>query len=287
MPKPGATFGTLWLVVLAIMALTADHLPFVRSYATTVKVGKKSMANFKLGPGWTAWFGTDAAGKDVFAKCIYGARVTLLIGVGATVIGLVIGGLLGVMAGYYKGWADRIISTFTDSLLALPPLVLASVLVYRFDDLKESVTWLGWVTRTWQITLVLSVLAIGPLARIVRALTLSLSQREFVLAARSVGAKDWRIIFREILPNLVPAMMSVTFTGLAILIAAEGGLAFLGFSVQAPSTWGKMIQAGYKKLDVAWWATIFPSGMLFLTVLSFNLIGDRVARRFDIREATL
>jgi peptide/nickel transport system permease protein len=130
--------------------------------------------------------------------------------------------------------------------------------------------------------------SIAPLARIVRAQTLSLSQREFVLAARSIGASNRRIIFREVMPNLVPAMVTVAFTGLALLIAAEGGLAFLGYSVETPTpTWGKLIALNYNRLDTQWWSTIFPSLMLFFTVLAFNLIGDHLARRFDIREATL
>ena len=140
-------------------------------------------------------------------------------------------GTLGVMAGYFKGRVDKVISFVTEVLLALPALIIAIVLVFRFDDLKSQYSWLSWMTRIWQITAVLSLLAIAPLARIVRAQTLSLSERDFVLAARSVGAKGSRVIVREILPNLVPTMIAVAFTGLGILIAAEGALAFLGYSV--------------------------------------------------------
>jgi peptide/nickel transport system permease protein len=181
-----------------------------------------------------------------------------------------------------------VISFVTEILLALPALIIAIVLVFRFDDLKSQYSWLSWMTRIWQITAVLSLLAIAPLARIVRAQTLSLSERDFVLAARSVGAKGSRVIVREILPNLVPTMIAVAFTGLGILIAAEGALAFLGYSVETPTpTWGKMISVSYNRIDDAWWASLLPALLLFLTVLSFNVIGDRVARRFDIREATL
>jgi peptide/nickel transport system permease protein len=289
LPPAGLVFGVGWIVALTFMAFFADYLPFIRDYTTKVRVdGRIANGRRALGPGWTAWFGTDQSGFDVFAKCIYGARVTLIVGVGATIIGLFFGTLLGVWSGYFKGFWDRSISVITDCLLALPALVIASVLVYRLDDLKARYSWLGWATRVWQITLVLGLVAIAPLARIVRAQTLSLSQREFVLAARSVGAGNRRIIFREIMPNLVPAMVTVAFTGLALLIAAEGGLAFLGFSVETPTpTWGKLIALNYNRLDTQWWATIFPSLMLFFTVLAFNLIGDHLARRFDIREATL
>ncbi len=290
LPPAGLVFGVGWLAALTFMAVFADYLPFIRDYTTKVRVdGRIANGRRAIGPGWTAWFGTDQSGFDVFAKCIYGARVTLVVGVGATIIGLFFGGLLGVWAGYFRGFWDRSISVVTDCLLALPALVIASVLVFRFDDLKARYSWLGWATRVWQITLVLGLVSIAPLARIVRAQTLSSSQREFVLAARSIGAGNRRIIFREIMPNLVPAMLTVAFTGLALLIAAEGGLAFLGYSVETPTpTWGKLIadqlqpprrRSGGRR--------IFPSLMLFVTVLAFNLIGDHVARRFDIREATL
>ena len=287
-PTVGVLIGSAWLISLTFMAVFADQLPFIRDYRQKVRVdGRVANGRRVLGPGVDAWFGTDNSGFDVFAKCIYGARVTLLVGIVATVLGIAIGGFLGINAGYFKGWTDRLISTGTDAALALPPLILASVLV-RFDDLKDRFTWLDFFSRKWQITVVLGVLAIAPLARIVRAQTLSLSQREFVLAARSVGASNNRILVKEILPNLVPTMLSVAFTGLAVLIAAEGGLAFLGFSVETPTpTWGKLIQLNYNRIDKMWWPTVFPCLMLFMTVLSFNLIGDRVARRFDIREATL
>jgi peptide/nickel transport system permease protein len=288
LPSVGIVFAVLYLGGLAFMAIFADYLPFIRLYTQTVRVDGVAAGNFKLGPGYDAWFGTDQAGKDVFAKCIYGARVTLIVGVTATFFGLLVGGALGVMAGYFKGWVDKVVSFVTEVLLALPALIIAIVLVFRFDDLKDQYSWLGWMSRTWQITAVLSLLSVAPLARIVRAQTLSLSEREFVLAARSLGADGKRVITKEILPNLIPAMMAVAFTGLGILIAAEGGLAFLGYSVETPTpTWGKMIAVSYNRIDDAWWASLAPAMMLFLTVLSFNLIGDRVARRFDIREAAL
>jgi len=285
-PKIGMWLGVAWLSALVFCIVFANSLPFIRLYDTKIKVGGKT-GRYNLGPGWTAWFGTDASSHDVFARCIYGARVTLTVGVVSTVIGLVLGGALGIVSGYYQRWVDRLGSIITDSLLALPPLLLALLLVYRMDDLKDVYTWLGWMDRQWEITLTLGILAIAPFARIARAQTIALRDREFVLAARSLGAKGGRVIGREILPNLVPAMLTVAVTGLGILVAAEGALAFLGLGVERPLTWGKMITDGTKDLKRAWWATMFPCFFLFLTVLSFNLIGDRLARRFDIREAAI
>ncbi|MEY4176249.1 MAG: hypothetical protein RI900_3414 [Actinomycetota bacterium] len=284
-PKAGVLIGAAWLIALVFLAAAADFLPFIRGVDTKVRVNGKLMSNYKLGPGSIAWWGTDGNGFDVFARCIYYARNSLFIGLASTAIGLVVGGAMGMLAGYFRGWVDRVISVIVDCLLAIPALVLAIMLVRRLDDIKIDYTWLGWMTRKWQIILTLSILAVAPLARIVRAQTMALREREFVLAARSLGSGNLRIIFREILPNLVPAMVTVAATGLGILIAAEGALAFLGLGLEA--SWGFMINGNRARLEKAWWATIFPCIMLFMTVLSFNLLGDRLARRFDVREAAV
>ena len=282
----GWLLGVAWLVLLGFCAFFANQLPFIRTYDAKLRIDGRAK-KYSYGPGWTAWLGTDNSSHDVFARCIYGARQTLIIGIGATIIGLTIGGLLGVIGGYYRGRSDRAVSIIVDCLLAMPALLLALLLIQRADQIKESVTALSFLTRTEEITITLGILAIAPFARIVRAQTLSLRERDFVLAARSLGAKSRRVIWREIMPNLVPAMVTVAVTGLGILITAEAALAFLGLGVPRPQTWGTMIDAARDDLKVAWWATIFPCLFLFLTVLSFNLIGDRLARKFDIREAAV
>ena len=284
-PKAGVLIGAAWLIALLFLTVAADWLPFIRGADTKVRVNGRLMSNYKLGPGSVAWWGTDGNGFDVFSRCIYYARNTLFIGLASTVIGLIVGGTLGMLAGYFRGWIDRVISIIVDCLLAIPALVLAIMLVRRLDDIKVDYAWLDWMTRKWQIILTLSILAVAPLARIVRAQTMALREREFVLAARSLGSGNLRILFREILPNLVPAMVTVAATGLGILIGAEGALAFLGLGLEA--SWGFMINGNRARLEKAWWATIFPCIMLFMTVLSFNLLGDRLARRFDVREAAV
>lgn len=281
-----AMLGTAWLLGIGALAVLADYLPFIRGYRQQVP----SARNFAARPGADFWFGSDQLGRDVFARCIYGARVSLLVATSSIVVGLVMGGLLGMVAGYFRGWVDRVISIVADSLLAFPPVVIAILIVGRFDALSDddfSILW--WhPTRTWSVVIVLSLLSIAPITRIVRAQTLSVSQREFVLAARSVGAKNRRVLVREVLPNLVPAMTSVAFTGIAVLLVAEGALAFLGYSVKVPiPTWGFLINESRPRIRDAWWPTMFPCMMLFLTVVSFNMIGDWVARRFDIKEAAL
>ena len=289
LPAFGLVFGSLWLLVLVFLAVFADYLPFIRLPTTPVP----GAGDYAFGPGADFWFGSDRNGRDVFARCIYGARISLIISVASIIIGLFFGTAVGMLAGYRRGWADRVISIFVDALLAIPALILAAVLVGRATALRESETELlgvgfGWLSNTWAITFVFAVLSIAPISRIVRAQTLSLAEREYVLAARSLGAKTPRVLFREILPNVVPVLSSVLFTGVAVILSAEAGLAFLGYSVSPPeASWGLMVAENRDRIDTAWWATMFPCLMLFLTVLSFNLIGDRVARRFDIREAAL
>ena len=285
----GLWFGIAWLVVTTFHAFMATRLPWVRGENQRVD----GAGRYRISPGADFWFGSDQLGKDVFARCVYGAKLSLTLASVSIVVGLLIGGTLGMIAGYFKGWIDRALSILIDSLLAFPALVVAALVIGRFDVLQASdiqVVGFGfeWLSRRWSIAIVFSLLSIAPVARIVRAQTLSLSEREYVLAARSLGARTPRILVREVLPNLVPAMVSVLFTGIGILLAAEGALAFLGYSIKAPdASWGLMINEARVDIDEAWWATIFPAVMLFMTVLAFNLIGDWVAKRFDIREAAI
>jgi peptide/nickel transport system permease protein len=280
----GTILAATWLILLTILAFTADYLPFIRGYAESSPDG----IAFGKGPFTSFLFGSDQLGRDVFARCIYGAQISLRIAIFSIIIGTLVGGTLGMVAGFFGKASDRAISAFTDVMLAFPPIVIAILVTGRFDALRKNSDAFSWLSRTWSITFVLSILAIAPLARIVRAQTLSISQREFVLAARSLGARNGRVLVREILPNLVPAMVSVIFTGVAVLLIAEGGLAFLGYSIELPTpTWGRLIAENRNFIREAWWGTIMPCVMLFATVLSFNILGDRIARRFDIREAAL
>jgi len=280
----GTILAATWLILLTILAFTADYLPFIRGYAESSPDG----IAFGKGPFTSFLFGSDQLGRDVFARCIYGAQISLRIAIFSIIIGTLVGGTLGMVAGFFGKASDRAISAFTDVMLAFPPIVIAILVTGRFDALRKNSEAFSWLSRTWSITFVLSILAIAPLARIVRAQTLSISQREFVLAARSLGARNGRVLVREILPNLVPAMVSVIFTGVAVLLIAEGGLAFLGYSIELPTpTWGRLIAENRNFIREAWWGTIMPCVMLFATVLSFNILGDRIARRFDIRAAAL
>lgn len=283
-PRIGTIYAIGWLALLVVFAVFADFLPFI----VDPNERFRGAGNFGYGPGSAYWFGSDQLGRDVFSRCIYGARISLQVAFVSIAVGLVVGGAVGLVAGYFRGRVDRVLSIVIDIMLAFPVLIISILIVGRFDALAANNDLFSWLTRSWSVTIVLALLSIAPIARIVRAQTLSISQREFVLAARSLGAKNGRVLVREVLPNLIPAMTSVVFTGVAILLVAEGGLAFLGYSVKPPSpSWGLMVAENRPRIEQAWWATIFPCVMFFGTVLAFNLIGDRVARRFDIREAAL
>jgi peptide/nickel transport system permease protein len=234
-------------------------------------------------PERAGFFGTDTNGFDIFSRTMFGARNSLLIGAMAIIFGILIGGTLGLIAGYVGKKVDRVIDTITNIFLAFPALLLAIFIVGFFNS---GTTAEAKSRSIVPIIIALSILSIPPITRLVRANTMVYAQREFVLAARSLGAKNGRIIFREILPNVLPAMVTFAITGMAVLIVAEGALAYLGLSVSAPTpTWGAMIFGGQAKLQTAWWISIMPSIVLFLTVLSINLLGDVLSEKFRIREA--
>ncbi len=264
-----------WVVLIVLLAILAPVLP-LKDPTSNFKVDGKIAAS--KGPSAAHWFGTDKDARDVFSRTVWGARISLAVGFVAIACGLVVGGALGIVAGYFRGWYDRVVSFVFVVLLSFPALVLAIMLTALLD--RTLLT----------IALILGVLAISPVGRLARATTMQYSDREFVLAARSLGATDRRIIVRELLPNVVIPMGALGLLGMAVAIVAEGGLAFLGLSVAKGITWGSMIQLGSessKTLEQAPWIAFFPIGVLFLTVLSLNFAGDRLRNYFDVREAAL
>ena len=227
-------------------------------------------------PSAEHWLGTDSLGRDTFARLIYGARVSLAVAIGSVTIGLSIGGALGLFAGYFGTWADRLIMGIMTVLLCFPGIILAIALV---ASLGPSVT---------NVTLAIGVIFIPAFSRIARANTLSLRSREFVLAAQSLGARLPRILTREILPNLIPALLSYAVVMLGVAILAEAALGFLGLSVRPPQpSWGGMIATERANMVEAPHAVFVPSAVMFLTVLSINWIGESVRRLFDIRAQSL
>ena len=262
-----------WLIVLLLATVLADLLPLKNPDATFRGVSRE-------GPSPQHWFGADNIGHDVFSRTIYGARRSLSVGIIATFAGLTIGGVLGLVSGFYRRTLDATIVAVLNVFLAIPGLVLALALVAFFAPPGTA----SAMEQTVWATIALSVLAVPTIARVSRAQTMVWTDREFVLASRTLGARNLRIMIREVLPNILPAMFSFAFIGVAVLIVVEAALAFFGVGDVSGVSWGIMIQNGRSQLDRAPHMVLFPSLFMFLTILALNFVGDRVRDKLDVRE---
>jgi peptide/nickel transport system permease protein len=234
------------------------------------------MLERRAGPSLSHWLGTDGLGRDELARLVHGARVSLIVGLCAPMIGIAIGGGLGILAGYFRGRFETLVVGSMDVLLAFPPLVFAlAVTAYLGQSL-------------FYLTCTLGVLGIPAFMRVSRAATLSLAEREFVVAARALGASHARILIHELLPNVFLPLLAFFLLGVAVTIVVEGALSFLGLGVPPPSpSWGSMIGEGRESLEIAPRLAFIPAGTMFLTVLSFNLVGDTLRALTDPRQGAL
>jgi peptide/nickel transport system permease protein len=271
-------FSLIWLTVVVLVAVLAPILPLPDPNRSFGAITEKP----PIQPGH--FLGGDGIGRDMLSRVIFGARISLLVGFASVAIGWIIGGSLGLVAGYFKGRIDAVLSTLFNVLLSMPALVLALSLVAVFASSDENVS-----TGRKLVVLIaaLGIVSIPVLGRISRASTLAWSEREFVKAAEVMGAKPLRIIWREVLPNVLPAMMSIALLGMGVVIVAEGALALFGASVQGEPTWGTMISDGRGDLRNYPHIVFIPSVALFFTVLSLNYLGDVVRARFEVRESVL
>jgi peptide/nickel transport system permease protein len=263
-----------WLVIVIVAAILAPYLPID---APDQIVGKPKLPPFTNEDGQLFLLGTDNLGRDIFSRTIWGARVSMTVGFFAIIFGLLFGGLIGLVAGFFKGRTESILMATMDVLLAFPALLLALAIVTFTDQRNVQV-----------VTLAIGIVTIAPLARLVRANTLVYGEREFVLASRTIGARNNRIISKEILPNVALPAVSFAIIGIALAIVAEGGLAFLGLSLPPPTaTWGVMINDGRSDIEDAVWISLVPATAMFLTVLALNLAGDTMREFFDVKETGL
>jgi peptide/nickel transport system permease protein len=258
-----------WIVLIGLAAILAGMLPLASPTDMDVLARRAP-------PSAQHLLGTDQLGRDELARLIYGARISLTVGLLAPVIGVTVGGCLGMLAGYFRGRLETLTVGGVDVLLAFPPLVFAlAVTAY----LGQSVL---------NLTLVIGVLGIPAFTRVARAVTLSLSEREFVTAARALGATHTRILLRELLPNVALPLLAFFLLGVAVTIVVEGALSFLGLGVPPPApSWGSMIGEGRENLDIAPWLAFLPAGFMFATVLAFNIVGDTLRALTDPRPGTL
>ena len=273
--KRKAKFGFLFWFFVAWIGLTI----LASIAAPWIGLQNPNNGNFSSlnqGPSTAHWFGTDDLGRDILSRVVYGSRVSLIVGFGAMFIAMLIGGTLGMVAAYRRGAVDTFVSAASYVMLAFPALV-AVIAIVAF-----------WGHELWKITIIVGIASIPLVYRVVRAATLSYATREFVTAAKAQGASDTRILIKELLPNVLPAMISFFLIGVATVIILEGALAFLGLSVQAPTaSWGNMIAESLTYLQQNPWLALFPSMAMFLFLIALNLVGDVLRQALDVQDAKL
>jgi peptide/nickel transport system permease protein len=235
------------------------------------------------GPSWSHWFGTDLLSRDSLSRVLHGGQISLRVAFGVAILSTLIGVVVGALAGFYRGWLDNLLMRFTDLWIALPalPFLAVAVSINRADLGPFGTVDLGGPLG---ITLLLSLLLWGSIARVVRGATLSLREREFVDAARTIGASNTRIIVRHVLPNCFgPIVVNATLV-VAEAILVETTLSFLGFGIQPPTpSWGNLLSDATSTLEDQWWLTVFPGLAIFLTVLAVNFLGDGLRDALDPR----
>ena len=264
--RKGAVVG---LVVVALFVAIAIFAPLISPYDPAAQ----SWTAVRKAPSWAHWFGTDDVGRDVLARVIFGARASLLAGVISVSIALAVGVPLGLISGYLGGWVDALLSRITDAMLAVPFLILAIALAaFLGPSLGNAMIAIGVTTTPIFV-------------RLTRGQVMAVKVEDYVEAARAIGNPRWRIAFFHILPNILPALLVQATLSIAAAIIAEAALSFLGLGQQPPApSWGSMLNSAQRFLTTASWMAIWPGLAIFLTVLSFNLVGDGLRDALDPKE---
>lgn len=258
-----------WLTVLTAAAIFADKLPIFSPY-------RSDFIEIQSVPGGLYRLGTDQMGRDILSRIIFGARVSLTVGFLAPLLGMCVGMTLGMLAGYFRGKVESVVIILMDTILAFPNIVLAMTVLFFAG---------GTLTN---LVLVIAFYTLPQNTRIARATTLNYSTREFVVAARAQGASHLRILVRELLPNVLVTQMAYVMLLMAFAIGLEGGLGFLGVGIQPPTpTWGGDIAKGFEEIVEAPHMTFIPAFFMFLTILSLNLMGDRLRKMSDAKASSL
>ena len=288
--KPLGGSGLIIVVVFIVVALLADVIqrhdpdeifetpnPDYKANPTTLElarnpdIGSPVLVRQFEEPGADHWFGTDKFGRDIWAQVVHGSRLSLIVGLGASVIAVFGGLLIGMISAYYAGLVDLLIQRIVDMLQAIPFLVLVLVFTQITErSVLNVVLWLG-------------VAGLAITTRLIRSAVLQVRESEFVVAARVVGASDIRIMVRHVLPNCVAVLIIAFSIGIGAYILAEATISFLGAGPQGIPSWGQMVQAGRGSLDLHPWQTVFAGAAIMLIVLGFNLLGDALRDVLDPR----
>jgi peptide/nickel transport system permease protein len=263
--NPLARWGFAIIATVLLLALLAPLIAPYDPDAIDVK-------GILLAPSSGHWMGTDGLGRDVFSRMLFGARISLLVGFVAVGIATVIGVILGALSGFYRGWVDMVIMRLVDVMLSIPTFFLILAVI---AFLTPSI---------WNIMIVIGLTSWMGVTRLVRAEFLSLREREFVLSAQTLGARNGRLIFRHLLPNSLTPIIVSSVLGIASAVLVESGLSFLGLGVQPPqASWGNILTDGKEYLEFAWWLSLFPGMAILLTVLGYNLLGEGLRDALDPR----
>jgi peptide/nickel transport system permease protein len=267
--NPTAAVAAVLLLLIILVAIFDDLL--APQGANEIDVGARLQP-----PSGEHWFGTDDLGRDILSRIILGASVSLQVGFLAVAIALVIGATIGLLAGFYGRWVDDALMRVMDMLFAFPAVLLAiAVLAVRGPGSGNT-------------ALAIAIVYVPVFARVTRASVLGVREEVYVRASRSVGASDFRLLTRHVLPNAAPPIIVQTSISLAFAVLAEAALSFLGLGTQPPNpSWGLMLAEGRGFIDLAWWIAFFPGMAIFLTVLCFNLLGDGLRDVLDPRQRTL
>ncbi|SFZ85922.1 peptide/nickel transport system permease protein [Devosia enhydra] len=261
--NPTTLVGTIIFLLIVVLAILA---PLIAPYDPVAQ----RIVNRLQGPSWAHWLGTDYYGRDILSRLLHGARYSLMIGIASITLAVIIGSLIGLVAGYFGGRIDIVIMQIMDVVLAFPALILGIILV---AVLGASVT---------NIIIAIAFTAVPAFARIARAPVMVLREREFVQAGRALGFSDLRIMFRHILPNIVPEIIVMASLWMATAVRTEASLAFIGLGIAPPTpTWGGMVREGFENILDSYSVALFPSLAVLVLVLALNLIGDGLRDAID------
>ncbi len=264
--------GNRFAVAGGIIVICLFLVSFLAHYITPYDPDALDLYHVLMPPSADHWFGTDELGRDVFTRVVFGARISLKVGFVAVGIAVLVGTVIGLVSAYYGGWVDTVLMRLVDIMLCFPTFFLILAVIAMLEP------------SIWYIMVIIGLTGWMGVARLVRAEVLSIRERDYIMAARSIGASDARIIFRHVLPNaLSPVLVSATL-GVAGAILTESALSFLGIGVQPPTpSWGNILTSGKDYIEFAWWLSLFPGLAILVTVLSYNLLGEGIRDALDPR----